>query len=370
MRALGACCALIGALALLPGTSSAHGGRSSRSAAATLPGTYLVTTYNPKVNVTKAGAEVEAVEIVDGHGRLVRRFEQGRDGIGQARFSPNGTMVAWIDPRGVNVANTDGTGRRLLVAASARCKQVCIGMSYAWSPDSGTIAVGGAGVQTGELVTVNVRTGAETRISPIARFTNYLVIGYSPDGSQLAIDIESGDAGTASCCKSLLVVEHPDGTAKRILFSFFDAIHDGPGDATWSPDGSKLAFTDDGMDLRDPRFAVVDVATATVHAINGMNTADSPAVWAPDSSALTAVTYTTRPLRYSVDTVSVTGGTPTRIGPGGQPVAWYRGGTILSAGGANGNVLYALSAAGGMQQPLFALPKPLQFVTVEPAPET
>lgn len=357
MRARGIGCALVVALAPLPG----RGG-------ATLPGTYLVTTYNPKVNVTKAGSVVETVEILDGRGHVVRRFEQGRYGIGWPRFSPNGTMVAWIDPRGLNIANTDGTGRRLLVAASARCKQVCIGMSYAWSPDSSTIAVGGAGVQTGELVTVNVSTGVETRIAPVARYTNYFVIGYSPDGSRLAIDIESGDAGTASCCKSLLVVEHPDGTGERLLFSFFDAIHDGPGDATWSPDGTKLAFTEDGMDLRDPRFAVIDVATATVHVITLANTADTSPVWAPDSSALTAVTYTTRPLRYSVNTVSLASGTPTKIGIGSEPAAWYEDGTILSAGGANENTLYVFDAAGGMPRPLFTLPRPLQFLTVEPAP--
>lgn len=241
-------------------------------------------------------------------------------------------------------------------------------MSYAWSLDSGTIAVGGAGVQTGELATVNVRSGAELRIAPVARYTNYLVLGYSPDGSRLAVDIESGDPGTASCCKSLLVVEHPDGTSRRLLFSFFDAIHDGPGDATWSPDGSKLAFTDDGRDLRDPRFAVVDVATATIRAIKGMNTADSAAIWAPDSSALTAVTYTTRPPRYSVDVVRLSAGTSARVGPGDQPVAWYQDGTILSAGGASDDTLYALDANGGMQRRLLTLPKPLQFLTVEPAP--
>jgi Tol biopolymer transport system component len=362
MRALGLGCALIGALALLPGAGGAQG------SVAPLPDAYLLTTYNTVVNVTKPGAEVETVEIVDGRGRLVRRFDQGSGGLGQARFSPNGKMVAWIDSRGVNVANTDGTGRRLLVAASARCTQVCIGMSYAWAPDGSTIAVGGAGVQTGELLTVNVQTGVESRIAPVVRSRNYAVIGYSPDGSRLAVDIESGVAGTASCCKSLLVVEHPDGTAKRLLFSFFDPIHDGPGNATWSPDGSKLAFTDDGMDIRDPPFAIIDVATATVHAIKGLNTTDARSVWAPDSSALAVVTFTVRPLRYSVDVVDAASGAARRIGLGDQPAAWYEDGTILAAGGKNGNILYALGSNGGRQQPLFTLPKPLQFLSIDPAP--
>jgi hypothetical protein len=367
MRALVASCTLTAVLALLSAASGAQGYRVMAAPTATLPGRYLVTLYNPTVNVTKPGAKVEFLEIIDGRGRVVRRVEQGRYGLVDARFSPNGKMIAWIDPRGLNVENTNGTRHRLLVAAAPHCTTVCIGMSYAWAPDSDTIAVGGAGAQTNELLSVDVQTGIATRIAPVARFTEYQVIGYSPDGRQLAVDKQSGDAGTASCCKSLLFVEHPDGTGQRLLFSFFDAIHDGPGDATWSPDGHELAFTEDGMDTRDPRFAVVDVATARVLRINGFIPADAPPIWSPDGSKLTVVRYVRQPI-YTVSTFNLTTNTLTKIGLGDDPFAWYADGTILTIGGANGNILYSLNMAGGTQKPLVTIPKPLQFLTIEPAP--
>jgi len=367
MRVAVACCALTGTLGLLAVTAGAQADRES-AAAATLPARYLVTTYNTRVNVTKPGAKVDAVELVDGHGRVLRLIDEGCCWFADARFSPNGRMIAWMDKRGLNVANANGMHHRLLVDASTHCTLECVGLSYAWAPDSATIAVGGAGAQTNELLTVNVKTGTKTRMGRVARFTEYVVIGYSPDGSRLAVDVESGDAGTSSCCKSLLVVERPDGTRQRVLFSFFDAIHDGPADATWSPDGTHMAFTDDGMDRRDPRFGIVDVAAATVRPVAGMNVVDASPVWSPDSSELTAVTYRPHPLTYSVSTVALASGRPTKIGPGDQPIAWYRDGTILTVGGENGNVLYALSAAGGPERRIFALPRPQQILTIEPAP--
>ncbi len=354
-------CALVVPLVFVAAAGGAH-------AATKLTGSYLVTLYNPRVNATKPGAKAEFVELIDGRGRLLRMVEEGRYGVVGARFSPNGKEIAWIDPRGLNVEHTDGTRRRLLVAAAAHCTLSCIGMSYAWSPDSNTVTVGGAGAQTNKLLSVNVQTGTATRIGgPVARFTEYDVIGYSPDGSQLAVDKQSGDAGTASCCKSLLLVEHPDGTDPRLLFSFFDAIHDGAEDATWSPDGHELAFTDDGMDTRDPHFGVVDVATAHVRSINGFIPADAPPVWSPDGSELTVVRYVQQPI-YTVSTFNVATNTLTKIGLGDDPFAWYSDGTILTTGGQNDNILYRLSASGGLQKPIFSVPKPLQFLTIEPRP--
>jgi Tol biopolymer transport system component len=366
MRTFGASCALTAVLAFLLSASGAQGYLVT-AATATLPARYLVTLYNPTVNATTPGAKVDSVEILDGHGRVLRRVEQGCCWGGDARFSPNGKRVAWVDKRGLNVENASGTRRRLLVAAAAHCATVCVGMSYAWAPDSDTIAVGGAGAQTDELLSVDVQTGIATRIALVARFTEYQVIGYSPDGRQLAVDKQSGDAGTASCCESLLLVEHTDGTSQRLLFSFFDAIHDGPQDATWSPDGHELAFTDDGMDTRDPRFAVVDVATARVRRINGFVPADAPPIWSPDGTKLTAVRYVRQPI-YTVSTFNLETDTVTKIGLGDDPFAWYPDGTILATGGANGNILYRLSSTGGPQRRIFTLPKPLRFLTIEPRP--
>jgi dipeptidyl aminopeptidase/acylaminoacyl peptidase len=334
-----------------------------------LPQRYLILSYNPTIAAGKPGASTEKIEIRDAGGRLVRLVEAGDTGVAEATFSPDGRSITWIDSQGVNVENADGSHRRVLVAPAARCKTTaCDGFSYAWSPDSRRMTVGTAGVETNALLSVGVRTGTATTIARAVRFTEYQVIGYSPDGKQVALEIERGDAGTASCCKSLLAVQHPDGTARRILFSFSDAVHDGAGDATWSPDGTRLAFTDDGRDPRDPRFAIVDVAAGTTHAVGGLQTVDSPPVWSPDGTRLTVGTFTGPSPAYSVETYDLASGRAAKVGKGSVPVAWYRDGTILTAGGAHANTLYAFDSERGRQRVLFSLPKPLQILSIVPAP--
>src|SRR5579862_1736351 len=135
-RTLGVGCTLIALLGFLASASAATARGLTAAQASALPDRYLVTTYNPKVNVTKPGNIVEKVEILDGHGHLVRLVAQGRYGVENARSSPNDKMISWIDPRGLHVENLDGSGRRLLVAASTHCTVVCVGMSYAWAPNS------------------------------------------------------------------------------------------------------------------------------------------------------------------------------------------------------------------------------------------
>jgi dipeptidyl aminopeptidase/acylaminoacyl peptidase len=325
-----------------------------------LPSRYLVTLTNVK-------ADVNVVEILDGRGYVVRVVERGTS-LSDAQWSPNGRMIAWLDGRGLNVENANGTQRRLLVPVSTHCGVQCAGMSYAWAPSGRTIVVGGAGVTTEALLSVNVKTGASVPIALVAKFTDYVAVGFSPNGRQLAIERLTGEVGTASCCHELLIVERPDGTAPRTLFSFADAIHDGAGDATWSPDGRWLAFTDDGMSLRDPRFGIVAVASGTVRRVNSFDPADDPPIWAPGGNKLAVVRVGAGPT-YTVATFNLTTGALSKIGVGKVPIAWYPDGTILTTAGKNNNTLYALSASGGEQRHLFTLPRPLQFYTgPEPVP--
>lgn len=231
------------------------------------------------------------------------------------------------------------------------------------------IAVGGAGPKTNELLSVDVRTGVSTRIAPVTSFTEYTPIGYSPNGRQLALARSSGNAGTASCCHSALIVERADGTAPRRLYNFADNLRDGPADAAWSPDGQELAFVEGDPTPPDPSLGIVDVATGTVRSVdlNGYNPGDAPPVWAPDGSELATGNSSLRRPAFAIATFDLASGALTTIGLGQLPIAWYREGTILAIGERD-NTLYTLRAKGGSQRLVFALPRPLQLLTIEPQP--
>lgn len=310
----------------------------------------------------------EVVEIVTGTGRVLRVVDHTPT-AGVARWSPDGRTIAWTNSAGLYVENNDGSDRRLLVAAAAqgRCVSTCVGMTFAWSHDGESIAVGGVGEYTNRLVSVDVASGATTELEPVHRSTEYEVISFSPNGRELAFARDSGVEGTASCCKGWLVVAHANGSDERRLFSFADAIHDGPEDSSWSPNSNSIAFVDDGMDPRDPRLAVVDVSTGRVRSIPGLNNADSPPVWSPDGQRFTVVRVNTGPpTTYSVDIFNLTTGQATSVGSGVVPIAWYPDGTITTLVGTRS--VSAINSTTGAEQTLFALPRAYVIASVDPAP--
>jgi Tol biopolymer transport system component len=306
------------------------------------------------------------VEVVNGGGRVLRVVDRAASG-GHARWSPDGRMIAWLDPAGLSVENSNGSARRLLVAPSKVCAPECIRMTFAWSPDSKSIAVGGAGKETNHLLVADVATGAVTDIAPVYRYTQYYVIGFSPNGRELAFARDSGLAGTANCCKSWLVIARADGSGERRLFSFADAIHDGPEQSSWSPDSNSIAFAEDGRDSHDPPLAIVNVASGHVRPIRGLNNTDSPPVWSPDSRQFTIVRLGVGSSRsYYVSGLSLASGKAATIGSGVLPIAWYPDGTITTVDGTHS--VRAINTVTGAERTLFALPRSFGILYADPAP--
>ncbi|MGZ4416266.1 MAG: hypothetical protein ACXVRZ_18140 [Gaiellaceae bacterium] len=276
-------------------------------------------------------------------------------------------MIAWLDPAGLNVENSDGSGRRLLIAPSKTCAPECIRMTFAWSPGSKSIAVGGAGRETNHLVTVDVATGAVTDTAPVYRYTQYFVIGFSPNGRELAFARDSGLAGTASCCKSWLVVSRADGSDERRLFSFADAIHDGPEQSSWSRDSNSIAFAEDGRDSHDPPLAIVSVSTGRVRPFKGVEPVITPPVWSPDGSQFTVVRIGGgSPRSYWISALQVASGKTATIGSGVLPIAWYPDGTITTLDGTR--QVRAIDTVTGAERTLFAFPRTFSILSLDPAP--
>ncbi len=216
--------------------------------------------------------------------------------------SPDGRMVAYrgTDPEGnrvIYVANVDGTNVRALEKTAAATEDA-VGPQF--SPDGSHIAyqAKGYGHFVGDIFLVDVATGETTRVShlqPVASGLWYMGPTFSPDGRTVFFTRPNGNyvhrswnlwSVPASGGKPRLVLQDaiggrvsPDGRAivyfkpKPSLESGFlgemwlanaDGTHArrlARGDvfsARWSPDGSKIAYTEQGDAY------VVDVRTGEV----------------------------------------------------------------------------------------------------------
>jgi Tol biopolymer transport system component len=271
---------------------------------------------------------------------------------GSLAWSPDGRMLAVSDGTGVSVERADGSDRRSLVALPTSCAS-CGGGTVAWSADGRRLAVGGLGPGSTGFDLLDVRSGRIRHLRVQKRNTLYRPIAFSPDGRLLAYAVDSGDIGTANCCRSDFVVARADGTRPRLMHRFGDPIHDGPGDATWSPDSTRLAFTDDGRDRRDPGFAIVDVRTAALHALAHRQVYDQSPAWSPDGTHLAVAQY-----EADAFTVRADGNDFHSLGARGSSALWLRNGDLLLGKDQSSGVsILTIRPGHASPQPLVKLPR-------------
>jgi Tol biopolymer transport system component len=235
-------------------------------------------------------------------------------------------------------------------------------LTFAWSPDSSWLLVGGTGTQTNGLVRISVRSRKARALVVPRRFVEYEVVGWSPDGSLVAFTRESGQPGTNSCCRVELFVARPNGRNARRLFSSADPIHDFP-QASWSPDSRSIAFVTDGRDPHDPRFAIIDVPSGAVRSLGGVNPYYQAPAWSPDSKRLAAAS----PSGY-LETLSASGGDVRSLGITANGVTWSKTGVLTIVRGARSNEV--LESADGLQsaQIRFRLPRQLSIMRIDRSP--
>jgi WD40 repeat protein len=251
-------------------------------------GQLLVVAVGP--HASKFGpVEIEIAHVYDAGGRLLDTAA-APDPDSALSWSPDGTPLAVANADGLWVEQPDGSGRRQLLAHQ-RCKKAgCVFVippPVAWTPDGTHVAVGTVNPNSHGFELVDVASGQATPLRPPKPSLHYYPIAFSPDGRLLAYTLTSGLPGYPHCCTTSLVVAHADGTSPRVLYRFNDPLHDGPGNATWSPDSTRIAFTDDGGDRppKDPRFVIIDVGSGKLHILDPRQSDSSP-VWSPDGTHL------------------------------------------------------------------------------------
>jgi Tol biopolymer transport system component len=294
----------------------AHGSASAAPQTVTPTLTYVV-------SVARTPSYESLVEIVSATGH-VRQVLSRRGHAEDARWAPGGSMVAWVDRSGLNVARSDGGDRRLLVHASRHCTRVCAPLTFGWSPDGRRLLVGGAGTQTNRLLVVTVGSGDVKNFLTPRPSVEYRILGWSPNGRWIAYSRDSGVPGTRTCCALGLFVSRPNGTRARRLVSFEEAIHDTPF-GSWSPDSRSIAFTSDGA----PHFAIVDVRSGRVRRVTSGEPLIEAPQWSADSKRLAVQ------LGWVV-TLDTHGRNVRRLAtaPGGAFLDWTGRGTLVIARGA------------------------------------
>jgi len=319
------------------------------------PRHYLIVAVVPKYKTI--------VEIVDAQGRRERLLQKPQMMDSSAAWSPDRSLVAWTSRAGVMVERANGGRRRLVFPQPGRCTTTCVPLTFAWSPDSRRLLVGGAGRQTSRLLTISLKSGRATDIVRPRVWTEYRIVGWASNGRQVAYTRVSGKPGTASCCGLDLIVARPDGTHRRTLFSLADPIHDVFA-AAWSPDSRSIAFSTDNRDPHDPTLAIVDVATRAVHRLKHGGWGDKRPAWSRDSKRLAValggrtVTMTTRGGRVHA-----------LLAATGLSVAWSPSDQITIAGSAQPRKVFASPNGTATAKLIFRLPSKVAVVAIDPQPD-
>jgi dipeptidyl aminopeptidase/acylaminoacyl peptidase len=244
-----------------------------------------------RVGGGEGGSRIEAA-APDGSGRRVV-FEEEPTRIAQVAWSPDGTRIAYQNPiadeRGIFVANPDGSD-------AVRLTEGANDAWPSWSPDGTRIAFSStrydpaiepcapAGLDAGcptDIYLMDVDGSNVSRVTrdPAAEYR----ATWSPDGTLMAFERNTSDL---SLIRPAIFTMRPDGSDVRQVSS-----GDGGSDfaPSWSPDGSRIAFA--AIRREDWGIWTVDANGQDERMVLGGADAgyvDNP-VWSPDGSLIAFV---------------------------------------------------------------------------------
>ena len=212
-------------------------------------------------------------------------------------WSPNGRQIAFIDRRGggLFVVRPDGTHLRTVLpvgttvaypAWAPRSRKLAVtgvatlnvdgtgwqrlenGCCPDWSPRGRKIAFVEGGESGGaEIWSMNPDGSHEALVAaPDDGLHSFSMPTWSPNGQRLALSIGSADAADAT--RSLGIVSSYRGRVRHVLASY------DPWEPDWSPDGSRIAFSD--------RMVEIDVWNLRTGRVHELHAGEHPR-WSPTS---------------------------------------------------------------------------------------
>ncbi len=220
--------------------------------------------YNHQGSSSGGGVNSDIyVMNADGSGvtNLTTSLEDVQSGFSQsyARWSPDGSMIAYEGDDGLYVINADGSDQRRLAD----------GGTPTWSPDGSRIAFARGSDQGADLWTIDLDGTGLTQLTQSPKWDELPT--WSPDGGRIAFLREGG-----------VYVVNADGSGVAVVA---DLPNVDPFQPQWSPDGTQLSFEANNGHDYDIYLVNADGSGLTATA-DDPNLDENWPVWSPDGTLI------------------------------------------------------------------------------------
>jgi Tol biopolymer transport system component len=238
---------------------------------------------------TFAGDDIFVIDAGGDESHQLTETQYGRS-AGEAAWSPDGREIAFVRGGAVVTPGVAFGAIFVVDAEGGPARRLTRGpwdTEPAWSPDGSRIAFTRA-TGPGSFATADVYVvGADgERARPLTRLAPDLASGaaWSPDGSMIAFTRTTRQTPFMGTAKIHVVGSDGSGATLLARHRHFDRY---PGNLTWSPDGTTIAFT------TSPRYDCTAIHLLDVRSgdrrpltscVPSAHVADSPA-WQPDTTA-------------------------------------------------------------------------------------